>query len=61
MELTVGELKEMLNIFPDDFIVQFQDVRAIDGKVFPLDFYRLKDRGGICYVEWNPNFDNGQI
>lgn len=58
MELTVGLLKEFLNMYPDDSPVEFQMISDKNGKYYQLDFYRLKDRGDekqhICHFEWNP-------
>lgn len=44
--LTVGELKERLSIYPDDFEISF------GGK--DLEFYRLKQRGEkLVVLEFN--------
>ncbi len=53
MDLTVGELKRLLAMYPDDCPVEFQQVTAPDGRDYRLTFYRIKDRG-VCHLEWNP-------
>lgn len=52
MELTVGELKRLLSMYPDDCPVEFQHVTTPEGRDYKLTFYRLKDRG-VCHFEWN--------
>jgi hypothetical protein len=41
--ITVGDLKRMLNSYPDDRDLSFGG----------LEFYRLKDRGGYVQVEFS--------
>ncbi|WP_444905435.1 hypothetical protein ACJJIQ_09625 [Microbulbifer sp. ANSA003] len=44
MNITIGELKEMLEVWPDDTELNFSG----------LDFYRLKQRGPkLIQVEFN--------
>ena len=53
MDMTVGELKRQLSMFPDDCPVEFQQIMLPDGREYTLHFYRIKDRG-CCHFEWNP-------
>jgi len=53
MEITVRELREQLALFDPDLPIYFGG----------LDFYRLKDRGGMLQIEFNQNVykDNGRV
>lgn len=53
MDLTVGELKRMLDLYPDDYPVEFQPAFLPNGSTARFTFYRIKDRG-VCHFEWNP-------
>ena len=63
MEMTVGELKAMLNPYPDNCPVEFQHIILPDGKHYRLHLYRIDDRGvsdnrdigngSVCHFEWN--------
>jgi len=63
MEMTVGELKSILNPYPDNSPVIFQHIILPDGRHYHLNLYRINDRGGtdnggigngsICHFEWN--------
>lgn len=65
MELTVGELKELLNVYPDDSPVIFQHIIMLDGRHYRLNFCRIDDRGtenqSICHFEWNPITEEDEI
>lgn len=56
MKLTVGELRQMLAAYPNDYEVEFQNVFLPDGRSGRLQFYRIDDRG-VCHFEWNPLLD----
>ncbi|GAA6134385.1 hypothetical protein NBRC116188_11740 [Oceaniserpentilla sp. 4NH20-0058] len=56
MNLTVGELKKILNLYPDDMRLDFSG----------LDFYRIKQRSDkLLQVEFNQlvykNEENNQV
>jgi len=54
MEVTVGQLKKYLEAFNQDSPLFFGG----------LDFYRLKDRGGVVQIEFNQTVfkdDDGKI
>jgi hypothetical protein len=53
MDLTVGELKRILDAYPEDCPVEFQYVMTPEGKSYKLTLYRVHDRGP-CHFEWNP-------
>jgi len=62
MEMTVGELKALLNPYPDNCPVIFQHIILPDGKHYRLHLYRIDDRGvsdnrgigngSVCHFEW---------
>jgi len=62
MEMTVGELKAILNPYPDNCPVIFQHIILPDGRHYHLRLYRIVDRGvsdnreigdgSVCHFEW---------
>ena len=71
MEMTVGELKSILNPYSDNSPVKFQHVILPDGKHYRLHLYRIDDRGvsdnrgigdgSICHFEWNTISEEDEI
>ena len=60
MDLTVGELKRLLNMYPDDYPVEFQHINTPDGREYRLTFYRIKNRG-VCHFEWNSLTEDDEL